>query len=386
MQNPGNARPAHVVIAGGGFAALEASAALTALAGGRVRLTVIAPDPTFAYHPAATAEVFEDRAPLAYELSRLLIGLDASHLASRLVGVMPHAKQALLESGVKLGYDALILAIGARSHPSVSGALIFRDQRDVLPVRAVLSELESLDAPRLVIVVPSRSSWPLPAYELALRAASRLERSSERADVTIVSAERAPLEIFGGKPSRLMADLLAGRRIRFRGSTASRGVNADGSLALEFEAPVAADAVIAMPELRGVRIPGVPARWFGFIPVDNVGRVDGLSDVYAAGDVTTFPIKQGGLAAQQADHVAHTIAAELGAPVREPRYSRILQARLQDGGQSRFMRCELDEFGQPAEPSTERVAQSEEMQTKVYAQYLAPYLARHQPVDRRKAA
>ena len=43
-----------------------------------------------------------------------------------------------------------------------------------------------------------------------------------------------------------------------------------------------------------------------------------LAGVYAAGDGTAFPIKQGGLATQQADAVAETIAAAAGAPV-EPR-------------------------------------------------------------------
>ena len=45
---------------------------------------------------------------------------------------------------------------------------------------------------------------------------------------------------------------------------------------------------------------GVPSEPnFGFIPVDHHGRVDGLDGVYAAGDATNFPIKQGGLATQQ---------------------------------------------------------------------------------------
>ena len=64
---------------------------------------------------------------------------------------------------------------------------------------------------------------------------------------------------------------------------------------------------------RGTAAGGRPARWrSGFVPVDEHGRVSGMQRVFAAGDVTTFPIKQGGIAAQQADVAAEAIAAELG--------------------------------------------------------------------------
>jgi sulfide:quinone oxidoreductase len=57
----------------------------------------------------------------------------------------------------------------------------------------------------------------------------------------------------------------------------------------------------------------VPADERGFIPVDEHGRVTSLTDVYAAGDATTSPMKQGGLACQQADAVAEVLAAATGA-------------------------------------------------------------------------
>jgi sulfide:quinone oxidoreductase len=37
--------------------------------------------------------------------------------------------------------------------------------------------------------------------------------------------------------------------------------------------------------------------------------------VYAAGDITAFPVKQGGIAAEQADAVAEMLASEAGADV-----------------------------------------------------------------------
>ena len=71
--------------------------------------------------------------------------------------------------------------------------------------------------------------------------------------------------------------------------------------------------MIALPRLRGRRIAGLPCDDDGFIPIDEHARVAGVPGVYAAGDITAGPIKQGGLAAQQADAAAEAIAAEAGA-------------------------------------------------------------------------
>jgi sulfide:quinone oxidoreductase len=47
-----------IVIAGGGVAGLEALLGLRAVAGDRVHVTLVAPDPDFTYRPLAVAEPF----------------------------------------------------------------------------------------------------------------------------------------------------------------------------------------------------------------------------------------------------------------------------------------------------------------------------------------
>ncbi len=78
---------------------------------------------------------------------------------------------------------------------------------------------------------------------------------------------------------------------------------------------VQARRAVTIPVLEGRRIPGIPTDARGFVPVDEHGAVIGLPDVWAVGDATTFPLKQGGLAAQQADAAAAAIAAGAGASV-----------------------------------------------------------------------
>ena len=93
------------------------------------------------------------------------------------------------------------------------------------------------------------------------------------------------------------------------------------------------DRVVSLPAPRGpARSRASRPTRDGFIPVDEHGRVAGLDGVYAAGDGTAFPIKQGGLATQQADAVAETIAAAAGAPVEPQPFRPVLRGMLLTGG------------------------------------------------------
>ena len=82
-----------------------------------------------------------------------------------------------------------------------------------------------------------------------------------------------------------------------------------GRLVFEDAAELEVERVVAAPDLQVPLLPGIPRGPGGFIPTDEVGRVKGLERVFAAGDAVSFPIKQGGLAAQQAD-VAATAATD----------------------------------------------------------------------------
>jgi NADH dehydrogenase FAD-containing subunit len=78
------------------------------------------------------------------------------------------------------------------------------------------------------------------------------------------------------------------------------------------------DRVVALPTLRGRPIPGVPVEEHGFVEIDERCRVKGLEHVWAVGDITTFPVKSGGMATEQADVAAEAMAAAAGADI-EPR-------------------------------------------------------------------
>jgi sulfide:quinone oxidoreductase len=131
--------------------------------------------------------------------------------------------------------------------------------------------------------------------------------------------------------------------------------------------------VVALPRLAGVPIPGLPSDAEGFIPVDPSGRVRHVDDVFAAGDAVAFPVKQGGIAAQQADAAAETIAAATGAPVEPEPFRPVLRGLLLTGEAPTFMRAELGGgSGDTSVPATDLPWWPP---GKIVGRYLAPFLA-----------
>ena len=104
-----------------------------------------------------------------------------------------------------------------------------------------------------------------------------------------------------------------------------------------------ADAAVALPKLTVAEVPGLPRTSDGFLRVDAQMRVGALEHVWAAGDVTSFPVKQGGLAAQQAAVAARTIAAKAGAhvPIEPWSAGRSGAALITGGPRSSTMRAPM---------------------------------------------
>ena len=363
--------PLDVVIAGGGVAGLEALLALHRLAGPRVRIDLLAPEREFVYRPLAVAEPFGLARPARIDLAEFAAQHGARHRRDALASLDPGRQTLHTASGRTLHYDALLLAVGVRPVEAVSGALTFRGPADVEAFGGLLGELERGRVRSVAFALHPRTSWPLPLYELALLSAAHLRGHGHDVEWALVTHEGAPLEVFGARASREVAELLEEERFEIVTSRVPRKASG-GRLLLEDGGELEAERVVAMPELRLPFLPGVPRGAGGFIPTDGLGRVKGLTRVFAAGDATSFPIKQGGLAAQQADAAAATIAALAGATVEPRAPDLLLRAALLTGSAPRFLRAAL----------SDREATSTAGRNvlwwppgKIAARYLASYIA-----------
>jgi sulfide:quinone oxidoreductase len=365
-----------VLIAGGGVAAVEALLALRDLAGDHVDVELLAPERYFVYRPLAVAAPFDLGEPPRFELAAIASDVGASHRRSALAAVDTDRRLAATKEGDELPYDALIVASGAESEAAVPGALTYRGLEDTQSFAELLGEIEQGDAAKIVFAIPSGVNWPLPLYELALITSGRIAEWGSVARLTLVTPEQAPLALFGRKASEAVEKLLMSRGIEIRTST-HPGHFSQLTLSLVPEGIIRADRVVALPRLRGRPPVGLPHDDNGFLPVDRHGRVRGLSDVYAAGDATTFPVKQGGIAAQQADAVAEAIASRIGgfgAPEEPTPFRPVLRGVLLTGADARHMRAEVTGGrGEGSEISTEMLWCPE---GKIAARYLTHYLAR----------
>jgi sulfide:quinone oxidoreductase len=322
-------RPPKILVAGGGIAGLETVLALQSLAPGSFDIELLAPERHFVQRPTGTGAPFEPIRAIRSELSAIAedCGIDLTRDALDRVDAAGH--QAVTQGGGRMAYDVLVLALGARPVAAVDGALPFRGWQDAAAVEDALEGIGPGPA-RVAYVARSSTAWTLPLYELALQTGAWAKGRDVVADVLLATGELEPLEAFGSRASRQVAGLLRAGGVRFI-PAADVDLVQDGRLRIGPEGSIRVDLAVALPLLLGPAVAGVPHDIGGFTSVDERGRVHGLDDVYAVGDMTSRPLKQAGLAAQQANVAASAIVASAGVPVRLQPYRPVLRAMLLSG-------------------------------------------------------
>lgn len=326
-----------VLIAGAGLAGLEAALALRDLAGDRVDVALHDPGREFSYRPFGIGEPYGTTRSFRYDLRRLSGFCGASLEQSVIAAVEPERRVAITREGKRLAYDHLIVATGARMLWAVAGAVTYWGVADEGQVGDLIADLRSGRLRRLTFTMPPGGGWVLPLYELALFAAAILEKTAnDRTRLTVVTPEGAPLEIFGRPAAEQTSALLSQRGIDVVAGARSVAFEA-GRLRIDSGEELEADAVITLPRLEGRRVGGIPHDDDGFIAVDEHGSATGLERIYAAGDVSSKSFKQGAFATQQADAVAETIAAAVGADFEPRPPGPVMRAVLWTGHSPRYL-------------------------------------------------
>jgi sulfide:quinone oxidoreductase len=368
--------PHRVVIAGGGVAGLEALLALHALAGDRVELTLVAPTPDFVYRPLAVAEPFALGHRRTTPLADAARTAAATFVQAPLTGVDVAERIVRLGDGDTLPYDALVLAMGAAAEPAFGNGHVFNwdDTCEAEAIGGLLRDLEEGYSQHLAIVIPPGPGWPLPAYELALLISADARGMGMNPEITLVTPEKAPLAIFGPRAVEVVADELkrAGVQVEL-GAYAELDPGTPGSIVMRPSGRrLQVARVLALPRLRGRAPEGIPADPDGFVSVDAHGRLAGTDGIWAAGDGIDFPVKFGGLAAEQADAAAADIAADAGATVERTPFRPVLRGRLLTSRGPRYMRYDAAGGGGEGEAGTQTLWWPP---GKVNGRYLAPWLA-----------
>ena len=363
------------MIAGGGVAAIEAALAVRELARDRVALTIATEATEFTYRPFAVVRPFQSRPTYRIPLARVAADLGAELVAANAVAVDLDDHGLELSDGRRLTYDSLLIAIGARAEAVVGGsALTPWDWGEGHAFRSMLDAVESRRAASVAFVVPSGLTWQLPLYELALLTSAYIrDRGIADASLAVVTPEEAPLQEFGARASSSVAALLSERGIALHTRSEVQAIEG-GTVQTSASVSVPADFVVALPEIRPRPLDGVPTDAAGFVTVDAYCRVTGTADVFAAGDCTDRPVKQGGLAAQQADSAATGIAALAGSSIAARPFRPELRAVLLTGDTPLY----LDRTGARPIPPDDPTADPQPAE-KIVARHLTSYLAEATP-------
>jgi sulfide:quinone oxidoreductase len=363
-----------VVIGGGGIAAVEGLLRLRRLVGDEVDVTLISPAAELRYRPLAVQEPFAGPGARRYPLGRIARDAHATLVEDALEWVDGDAQVVHTAAGETFAYDALLLAIGARSAAPFEHAVTFDDANADDTYLGIVRDIEGGYAKAIALIVPDGPAWALPVYELALQTADRAYDSNfDDVTVTVVTPESAPLEVFGTPVSTAVREALDAAGVRLLTEAraelpASRRLVVDpGRRELEPE------TVVSLPRIEGRALRGITADANGFVPIDDRCRVAGMGEhVFAAGDATSFPVKQGGLGAQQADVAAAGIAALAGDHEPTP-FEPVLRGSLIAGERRRlFFQARLED-GRPVD-SELLDAPAWESDEKIVAEELGPYL------------
>jgi sulfide:quinone oxidoreductase len=365
-----------VLIAGGGVAGLETLLALRALAGDRVDITLLAPELKFVNRSMAVDQPFKVQRGRGLRLEDTAAELGARWHRGAVDRVEHDRHRVVTRDGHELPYDRLVLALGA--HPErewrSEGVLTYHGGRDGPNYRLLLHRLREGQVDKLAFVRPAGASWPLPLYDLALMtAADCAAHNRSEVELSLITPEEEPLGIFGNTASAAIRRLLDESGVTLY--PGSYGVpNPPGRLDVSpADRSLAVDRIVTVPRLVGPSLRGMPSGRGGFINTDAHGRVPGLDGVFAAGDATTFPVKQGGLAAQQADAVAEAIAASAGADIDPQPFRPILRGTLLTGGPARYLRADIS--GAAGDDSIVSGDALWWPPNKLTGRYLAPFLS-----------
>jgi sulfide:quinone oxidoreductase len=334
----------------------------------------MSPGDEFVYRPLSIGEPFSASRAERYPLGALAAGAGAELVHDALESVDARSQVLRTRNGAELSYDALVLALGASLQPLSQHATNVDDARMDELLHGLVQDIEGGYVHRLAIVVPGPMPWPFPAYELALLASERAWDTQTELDVILLTPERTPLEVFGAHASQEVAKLLADRRIEVVTSAYCEIPRSQLVVAYPGGRTVAADRIVAFPQLVGPDVNGLPSDGGGFIPVDGYGRVRGVQRVWAAGDGTDHPLKLGGVAAQLADTAAQSIAALAGVGRDVRPFSPTVEGVLMTGGTARYLRAS------PAGPDSSGESVFAELghgarPPKIAARYLGPHLS-----------
>lgn len=332
-----------VLVAGSGPGALEATLALSENSSLDAEISLISPQAEFLYRPNLVMEPFGVTETARYSVGEIIAHERVQQWLGAIDRVDAEGGKAYSPEGDEFEFDALILATGARPASWLGEpAITMGTEGSMDALKQLVAEIDAGAIRNVVFTRPDGPTYSLPMYELALMTADRAARQSQQQiAVGVTSPEQAPLDCFGAEHAGAVAALCRELGVVLRlgesiiAYDGARATFADGS-------QLDVDRLVSMPSLVPSVPQGIPVDSEGFISVGVGQLVAGTTSVYAVGDVTNFPIKQGGLASQEADAAAAAIERQLGFGGPPEQEGLVIEATLLTTNRRLPLRAKID--------------------------------------------
>jgi sulfide:quinone oxidoreductase len=323
-------RTPRVVVLGGGFAGLESAFYLHQRLGDRVEVVLISDQSSFVYKPDTVHIPFGlDPERLRVPLEEPLRRRGIHFIPGRALDVDAERQTVRVTDGRIIGYDRLVIATGADPSPGLIPGLAAAG----IPVGSIPAMLELRtrfaelleDARkgarrRVVFLVPRDRGWSKPIYELCWMLDTWLtwHGARQHVDIALFTNESSYAAPFGPR-----LDAAADAEFRRRDIHATRNFSVagvePGRVVSSCRDWAPFDLLVTLRPMAAIaRFPALPTDMTGFLrTTPSTRQVEDFPNIYAVGDASDFPIKQGFLATKQADAAAEHIAAGLlGEPPR----------------------------------------------------------------------
>lgn len=337
-----------VVVLGCGFAGV---AALRALAGAPVRVTVVDQHPYSTFRPLLYQVATGGLNPgdVAFPLRTLTARTGARYRQAKVIGIDHQHRRVLVDEGAPIRYDYLVNGIGSTTNYfGIPGAaqhtLSIYTRADAIEVRdAIFGRLEKIAAQstpgagRFTVVVVGggptgvEMAGAIADLKRAMLTRTFPELAPSNIHVILIEATDTVLQAFDKKLQQYANRALAKSGVEVRLGTVITKVT-DDQVELKDGSAVPADVVIwaagvtAHPEIaEGGDVWGMPTGKGGRIVVDDDLRVRGSDREFAVGDVAINPDNQmpqlSAPAIQMGKHAARQIIRlERGRPTQPFHY------------------------------------------------------------------